>query len=100
MLDIFGSIPNRRTRFPSPPSGTYAVFFDDADTSPGADLCNNLVEHDVTVELYESAPDDAAEQLIESNLDALNIKYQKQDRYWLQDVQRYQVIYTFSFYSK
>lgn len=97
---ILGSIPHRRTRFLKPPSDTYAVYMDDTDNSVGADLNNNLVRHDGTIELYESAPDDTSEALVEGNMDALNIKYEKQDRFWLQDTQRYQVIYSFSFFTK
>jgi tetratricopeptide (TPR) repeat protein len=41
-----------------------------------------------------------AETAIEAELDARGIPWSKQDRYWLQDVQRYQVIYTFSYTSK
>lgn len=100
MLNIFDSIPNRRARFLTPPSGTYAVWFDDKDTSEGADLRNNLIRHDVSVELYETGPDDASEETIENNLDILNIKWRKQERYWLQDTQRYQVIYEFTYYEK
>jgi hypothetical protein len=52
------------------------------------------------VELYEPHPDDEAEQAIESALDARGIPWTKEDREWLQDVQRYQVIYSFTYITK
>ena len=37
---------------------------------------------------------------MESALDAAGILYSKEDRYWLQDEQRYQVVYDFSITTK
>ena len=98
-------IPSRRARFPKPPAGTYAVYFDDvttegADPVPVAGVLPCTYTHDVSVELYEPHPDDAAEAAIEAALKARGIAWHKEDRYWLQDVQRYQVVYTFSYTSK
>ena len=93
----------RRGRFPSPPSGTYAVFFDDIETD-GADPIGghvpHIYRHNVTIELYEPQPDDMAETKIEGELDAAGLLWSKQDRYWLQDVQRYPVIYETNYTSK
>lgn len=89
----------KRTRFPQPPKDTYAVYFDDVETD-GPDGINAILRHDVTVELYEPKPDDAAEAAIEAQLDAAGLTWTKQDRYWLQDVQRYQVIYEFTYIEK
>ena len=50
----------RRARFPRPPAGTYAVYLDDI-SADGADDAVCLYTHEATVELYEPAPDDAAE---------------------------------------
>lgn len=89
-----------RTRFLPPiPKDTYAVYFDDVETD-GPDGINAILRHDVTVELYEPKPDDAAEAAIEAQLDAAGLAWAKQDRYWLQDVQRYQVIYEFTHIEK
>lgn len=100
-------VKHRKARFIKPPEDTYAVFFDDIEVD-GADPVTPLTEaglprvqhHDITVELYESRPDDEAEQAIESALDARGIPWTKEDREWLQDVQRYQVIYSFSYITK
>ena len=89
----------RRARFSKPPAGTYAVYMDDIDTD-GPDGINCILTHDYTVEVYEAAPDDATEAAIEAALNAEGLRWTKQDRYWLQDEQRYQVIYEFSFIEK
>ena len=89
----------RRTRFPSPPRDTYAVYMDDVETD-GPDGINNILTHDYTVELYEAHPDDAVEKAIEDAIDAAGLRWYKQDRYWLQDEQRYQVIYEFTYIEK
>jgi hypothetical protein len=97
----------RRSRFPSPPAGTYAIFFDDV-SAEGADPVSpatpgglpGIYHHDARVEVYEPKPDDATEAAIEAELNARGIPWSKEDRYWLQDVQRYQVLYSFSYTSK
>lgn len=89
----------RQTRFPSPPTGTYAVYMDDVSTD-GPDYQNRIYTHDYTIEVYEPTPDDAAEQAIEAAIDAAGLRWTKQDRYWLQSEQRYQVIYEFTYIEK
>ena len=96
-------IPAKQSRYKDPPGSTYAVYFDDVDTLngpdpvPGAPL---LVNHSATIELYEPIPDDASEAAMEKALNAQGIPWTKQSRYWLQNVQRYQVIYEFEFTEK
>ena len=92
-------LPFRRSRFTKPPAETYAVYLDDVETD-GPDGINAIFHHDVTVELYEPRPDDAAEAAVEAALNAYGMRWRKQDRYWLQDVQRYQVIYEFNYTEK
>ena len=89
----------KHTRFPSPPTGTYAVYMDDMD-SDGPDGINILITHFCTVEVYLSASDDTTERAIEKAIDKEGLKWKKQDRYWLQDVQRYQVVYEFTYIEK
>lgn len=89
----------RRARFPSPPAETYIVYMDDVATD-GPDGINMLYTHDVTLEVYESKPDDAAEAAIEAAINAAGRPWTKQERYWLQTEQRYQVIYEFSYIEK
>lgn len=103
MLKASG-IPAKQGRFTNPPPKTYAVYFDDQDTTDGPDplpgVAPMLVNHDCMVELYEPTPDPAAEAAFEAELIKKGISWQKQDRYWLQNVQRYQVIYEFNFNEK
>ncbi len=96
---IASGIPYRRTRFTKPPAGTYAVTMDDV-TTDGPDGMNLIFTHDCTVEVYEPRPDDAAEESMEDALDGAGVPWTKQDRYWLQDEQRYQVIYQFTYIEK
>ena len=95
-------IPYRQGRFLSPPAETYAVYFDShevsgADPIPGAP---KIIRHDCTVELYEPKADTEAEAAFEAALDAQGLNWTKQDRYWLSNAQRYQVIYEFTYNEK
>lgn len=92
-------LPFRRSRFLEPPAGTYIVYLDDVSTD-GPDGINRIFTHDITVEVYEKEPDDVAEAAIEAAINAQGLKWTKQDRYWLQTEQRYQVIYEFSYILK
>lgn len=98
ILDTAG-IKYRETRFTGTRPPTYAVYFDDVSTD-GPDGLNLIQAHDITIELYESQPDDAAEAALEAAMDAKGVRWTKQARYWLQDEQRYQVIYEFTYYTK
>jgi hypothetical protein len=99
-------VEHAQGRFPRMPEGTHAVYFDDLEVD-GADRVSNptgalphIYHHNITVEVYEPKPDDAAEASIEAELDACGLPWTKQDRYWLKDVQRYQVVYEFAYTSK
>lgn len=94
-------------RFINKPAENYAVYFDDVEvtgpdrvTSPFQEKVPRIYKHDVTVEVYEPTPDDEIELAIESELNARGIPWTKQDRYWLPDTQRYQVIYEFTYHDK
>jgi hypothetical protein len=89
----------KETRFIKPPKTTYAVFMD-AFNRYGADAVNLITEHDYTIELYSYIPDAEAEKRIENSLDYYAIPYEKEPRYWIQEEQLYQVIYTFNFIEK
>ena len=105
MLTAAG-ILNRRGRFlRMPTEESHAVWFDHitvdgADRLASAFSAPRIYTHDITVELYEPKPDDDAEAAFEAELDAHGLLWTKQDRYWLDDVQRYQVIYEYSYTSK
>lgn len=92
-------VPYRRTRFPSPPKETYAVYMDDIKTD-GPDGLAAIFSHSTTVELYETKPDDAAETAMEAALTAAGVQWTKQDRYWIETEQLYQVIYEFDYTEK
>ena len=89
----------KETRFLKPPKTTYAVYMD-SFTRRGADGLNLIKEHDYTIELYSYTPDPEAEASIETMLDELGLEYNKDDRYWIQEEQLYQVIYSFRFIEK
>ena len=90
----------RESRFMEKPlPDTYAVYFDDREAT-GTDRANCLITHNITIEVYESRPDDATEAAIESALDAHGLDWTSQARYWLSDEQRYQVIYEFTYIEK
>lgn len=93
------SIPYKETRFLTPPKTTYAVYLDNMEVR-GADYCNLIEEHSVTVELYEYEKDSGAEARVEAQLNALGLEYTKQARYWLEEEQLYQVIYEFDYIAK
>jgi len=89
----------RETRFLKPPKSTYAVY-NDTQSVRGPDNINAIVSHEANIELYEYAPDSAAEAAIEAQLDEAGLEYIKQSRYWLSEEQLYQVIYEFNFTEK
>lgn len=89
----------RETRFLKPPASTYAVY-NDTKTIRGPDNVNAITEHEVNIELYEYAPDPASEAAIEAQLDEYGQPYIKQNRYWINEEQLYQVIYEFTYYTK
>lgn len=96
---IATKIPYKETRFLKPPTYTYAVY-NDSFSRRGGDNVNLVTEHDITLELYEYAPDSDSEKRIEAELDKAGMEYEKQPRYWLKDEQLFQVIYEFSYITK
>lgn len=92
-------IPYRRGRLTGRKAPTEAVYLDDI-TTDGPDGLPWIRRHDITVELYEDRPDDAAEKALENAITAASLQWTKQDRYWLQSEQMYQVIYEFTYKEK
>lgn len=92
-------VPYRRGRFTAKAPATYIVYMDDI-TTDGPDGHPWIRQHDITVELYENKPDDAAEAAVEAAISAAGLNWTKQDRYWLQTEQLYQVLYNFTYYEK
>lgn len=92
-------IPSKEARFPDPPEGTYAVYFD-STTADGPDGINRIFTHDGTVELYAPIIDPNAKKALERELNARGIHYTTQGWYWLDAIRRYQEIYEFTFIEK
>lgn len=96
----------RQGRFIKPPVKTYAVYFDDVDVDGPDPLLSEtmaltrICRHDVRIELYEPKPDPNAEEALETHLDDRGLPWTKEDRYWLDDAQRYQVLYEFTYITK
>lgn len=89
----------KETRFIKPPKTTYAVYLSDISRY-GADGINLISEYSDTIELYSYAPDPEAEKRIEDALDARSIPYERESRYWLQEEQLYQTIYSYTYIKK
>lgn len=93
----------RETRFLKPPKSTYAVYMD-SFKSGGGDSAALLKRHSITIEIYEYAPDPKTEILIETGLNEfyplMSGEWEKQNRYWIEAEQLYQVIYTFDYIEK
>ena len=89
----------KETRFITPPKETYAIYLD-SFTRRGADGLNLIKEHNYTIELYSYQADPGAESRIEKQLDELGLEYDKDERYWLNTEQLYQVVYNFNFIEK
>ena len=93
-------VKHRKNRFVKPPAVTYAVWMDDI-SADGADCVPpGIFTHDITIEVYEYTPDDGAEAAVEAELTAAGLHWTKQDRYWIEVEQLYQVIYEFSYVEK
>lgn len=101
-------VKNRQGRYMPPiPTESYAVYFDDVErdgadpVTPGSSTgLPGIYHHTGRIELYEPRPDDKTEAAIEAEFDARGLPWSKEDRYWLQDVQRYQVLYEIDYTSK
>ena len=92
-------LPGRRGRFIGS-ALTYVVWFDDVTVTGSDDAGALVTRHDATLELYEDKPNDAAEATLEAAILAEGLIFTKQDRYWIQSEQMYQVIYEFTHYEK
>jgi hypothetical protein len=93
-------IRERGSRFVNPPAGTYAVWFDDIDTDGPDGEPPRIFTHDITLELYETKPDNAARSVLEAELSRHGLHWTRQDRLWIRTEQMYQTIYNFSYTEK
>ena len=81
------------------PPVTYGIYFDEVETD-GPDGIVRIYYHDAMVELYEPAIDEAAEAAVEQAISSQGLTWTKSARNWLQNVQRWQVVYEFSYIIK
>ena len=100
-------VNHAQARFIRRPEGTYAVYFDSVEIEtpdresvvPGQrPPC--ICRHTGSIEVYEPIADTATEAAIESAILARGLAYSKEDRYWLSDLQAYQVIYGLEWLDK
>ena len=89
----------KETRFLKPPKETYTIYMD-SYTRRGSDDLNLIRDHSYTIELYSYKADPDAEARIEATLDEFGIDYDKDERYWIDSEQLYQVVYTFRHIEK
>lgn len=89
----------KETRFLKPPRQTYAVY-QDSVRRRGADEINLITDHTTTIEIYAYTPDPEAEKRLEAVFDAAGQPYEKAERYWINEEQLYQTIYSFSYLTK
>lgn len=83
----------RETRFVKPPRQSYVVYLI-SYTSRGSDQRNMVRDCTTLIELYAYKADPDAEARIEKQLDERGLEYRKDDRYWIQEEQLFQTVYT------
>lgn len=92
-------IPYKEVRFNKTPNTSYAVFTDSKKVY-GADKRLFLIKHHVFIELYSYSIDFENEGKLEKKFAEFSIDYDKSERVWLDDEQRYQVIYDFEYVER
>lgn len=91
---------HRRNRFVRPPKTTYAVWADLISTDGADGMSPCLFTHDVTIQMFEYEPDDAAEAALEKAMGDAGMFWTKRDRDWIENEQCYQVTYDFTYVEK
>lgn len=100
LLDASG-LQYRKTKFVSPPKAASYLVWSDEKSNVGPDMCPSMLrKHNITLELYEYKPDEAAEAQLEAALDDADIEWNCSDRTWIEKEQIYEVVYSFSFLEK
>lgn len=94
------ALPGRCSRFVSPPAGRYVVWLDDIETDGPDGMPPSIFRHAVTLELYTSKPDPAAEAALEDAMSVRGLHWSKQERYWIASEQMYQTLYEFNYIEK
>lgn len=92
-------IPFKKTLFRKAPKTTYAVYHEPF-TRRGGDNINLIKAFEYSIELYSYAPDPQTEKDLEDLFDKYGIEYEKQECFWIESEQLYQVIYDFEYITK
>lgn len=82
----------KELRYLKTPSLPYNIFIDDT-VFRGADLKNNIVEHNITLEHYSEAIDSTNETIIENFLNEEELSFEK-NREWLNEEEMYVTLYS------
>lgn len=93
-------VKHRQNRFVKPPAETYAVWADLISTDGADGMPPSLFTHDVTIELFEYAPDPETEAAVEAAMSDACVHWMKRDRDWIEVEQVYQVTYDFTYIEK
>lgn len=81
----------KELRYLKMPPLPYNIFIDDT-VYRGADLKNNIIEHNVVIEHYSETIDAKNENIIENFLNSENRHFEK-NREWLQEEQLFVTVY-------
>jgi len=91
-------MPVAEERFLKPPALPYIVFMESV-TVGGADNMNLIADRQISVELYSDKINAAAEQSVETLLNAKAIPYTK-SRIWIESEMFFQTVYDFNLFEK
>lgn len=86
------------TCFVKPPPLPYIIFSEEREES-GADNKNNILERNITIELYSQKINREKEKLIEDLLKGKSIKFKK-ERLYIDTENFFQTMYDFYLYEK
>lgn len=81
----------KELRYLKMPPLPYNIYIDD-EVYRGADLKNNIIEHNIAIEHYNDVIDEDNEKIIEDFLNEENLHFSK-NREWLQDEQMFVTVY-------
>lgn len=81
----------KELRYLKMPPLPYNIFIDDT-VYRGADLKNNIIEHNVVIEHYSETIDTENEKIIEKFLNSENKRFEK-NRDWLQEEKLFVTVY-------
>lgn len=89
-------LPGQETMYIDPPGGVFCAWSDEIEAD-GSDFCNEVAEHNYTVELFE--PRDAQRpdkhRALQGVLNNNGIPYHKSERIFYEDIQYFITTYTF-----